>query len=434
MTKVFFDQFKSWLLRADLDLYNSFNDKKKSVFLTIFFYLMTFVLIFFIIVSLFRHDYRHALIDGLVLICISILFALFRVKKLLLFSSHFFVLCLSAVIYFYTITGGVEHTGLLFSLLMPVPIFLLMGRKSGVWVLSVFFILAVVGILIGRGNWAADYSYNYLLRVAICFLLISFLAYLNEVVFELIYQRLEQTADSLEKSRENYRMLSISREKFLSIISHDLKNQLAGFYSASEMLKNNYDDFSEIERKDLINIIAETSGKNMRLLQDLLRWSMIKNETFPYNPVSLKIEKIYREVIDLFDVEIERKKIAVFLKAKSNSEVYADYDMLSAIVRNIVSNAIKYTGEKGEITIKAKEKGDFMEITVKDNGPGIAPSILDRIRQSLAAKSNDENNQYGSGIGLILVKEFVRCNKGELKVESEPGIGTSVSFTVPLSE
>lgn len=434
MTKDLFSGTKIWLINADLDLYSSLNDKKKSVFLSIFYYLMSVVLVFFIIMSMVRTDYRHALIDSSILTCISAAYFLFRKKKMLAFSSHFFVFCLAAVIVFYSITGGIEHTGLLFSLLMPLPILLLLGRKRGIVILFAFLVVIITCISIGRGQWAADYSYNYLLRVAICFILISFLAYLNEMVFEQIYLRLQKTAESLEKSREDYKNLSINREKFLSIISHDLKNQLAGFYSASEMLDKNYTELDESGRKDLIHTMADSSEKNMHLLHDLLRWTMIKEDTFPCKPSLVKIEKVYREVLELFESEIEKKKISVFLKVKSNSEVFADYDMLCAIVRNLVSNAVKYTHENGQITIKAKEKGDFMEISVTDNGPGIPAPTLERIQQALSIKPNDILYENSTGIGLLLIKEFVQCNNGKIKIDSSESKGTSVAFSVPLAD
>ena len=435
MFRKLFDRIKIQLQDPEIDDYKTLNDKKKSILLKIFFFLMGALVLFFIIVSIFKRDYFHIIVDSSVFAVLTLIFLLFRARKHLILSTHFFVLVFCSIALFYVFTGGVNNTGILFIVLLPIPIIMLMGRKPGLIVLSVFFIAILCFSLIPNDfKWIAKYPFDLSLRVYICFVIITVLGYLNESVFNILYSRLQRTADSLLESRENFKSLSVNREKFLSIISHDLKNQIAGFYSATDLLKNHYVEMTEDERMEIVDLLWENSKKNVRLLQDLLKWSMIKNNTFPYNPVNVKLERIYKEVVELFDLEIEKNNISIFLKMKSNSEVYADFDMLSAIMRNLVSNAIKFVGKDGEIRIKSEEMGDYMNVEVRDNGPGIDKQTLEDLKQAIAASTIGLANEHGTGLGLMLVKEFVETNKGKFSIESQKNKGTRVSFTIPLTE
>lgn len=429
------EKIKIQLQDPELDDYKSLNDKKKSILLKIFFFLMGALILFFLVVSLFEQDYFHIIIDSSVFAVLTIFYLLFRARKHLLLSTHFFVLIFCSIALFYALSGGNGNTGLLIIVLLPIPVIMLMGRKAGLIVLSVFFlIILVIYFFFNGASWLANYTFDFILRVFICFIIITVLGYLNESVFNILYSRLQKTADSLLESRENFKSLSMNREKFLSIISHDLKNQIAGFYSATDLLKNHYQEMNEEERMEIVDLLWENSQKNVRLLQDLLKWSMIKNNTFPYNPINIKLERIYKEVVELFDLEIEKNNISIFLKMRSNSEVFADFDMLSAIMRNLVSNAIRYVGKDGEIRIKSEEKGDYMNVEVRDNGPGIDSLTLENLKQSLSASTIGIANEHGTGLGLLLVKEFVETNKGEFLIESQKNKGTRISFTVPLTE
>jgi len=396
---------------------------------------MGFLLVFFISLSVLGGDIKHILIDSSVFLVLFALYYLFRKEKYKKLVSHSFVIILCASSYFYVLTGGVEDTGLIFIVLLPIPVILLMGRKLGTLVLSVLFLVSIASLLVFKNTeWIAHYMFNFSLRVFVCFIFLSFLTYLNEAVFDIIYSRLKKTTDSLQESREQYKSLSLSREKVFSIIFHDIKDQVASFNSATEILKTKYNELREDERKDIIEMLSESSKRNMRLLKDLLKWSMIKNHSFPFNPVPIKLEKIYREVIELFDMEIDKKNISIFLKMKSNSEVFADYDMLSAVMRNLISNAIKFSKKNGEILIMSEEQNEFMIVKVKDNGKGMDEKTLHDIQHSISTSSIGTENEHGTGIGLLLVKEFIECNKGTMLIESTMNKGTTISFTIPLVE
>jgi len=429
------DWIKIHLLNPDIDNYKSLNEKKKNILLQIFFFMMGALLAFFIVISIFRNNLLHIAIDTAAFLVLSGFYYIFRARKHLQLNTYFFVFIFCSISLFYVCTGGVDNIGLLFIVLLPIPVILLVGRKPGLVVLSVFFLITLIfNLFLNKPSWLAHYSFNFSLRVYICFVIISFLGYLNELVFDILYSRLQKTADSLFESWKNYKTLSMSREKFLSIISNDLKNQISGFSSMTDQLKEHFSEMEDSERMKVINVLQENSHNNVRLFQDIVKWSTLKSNTFSYTPVNIKLEKVYKNVIELFDFEIEKKNISVFLKMRSNSEVYADYDMLNSIMRNLVSNAVNYVDNNGEIMIKAEEKEDFMVVSVSDNGPGIDPEILDNLKQILKSPVIGPEYNHSGGIGLMLVHEFVESCKGKFSIENQLDKGTCVSFTIPLAE
>ena len=436
MVRKIADKIKTRIQASGLNDYQSLSEKKKSIFLNVFFWLSGSVLMIFIAINhAFMLDYLHLLIDSSTILILAFLYFLFSVKKRLLLTSNLFVLILCCVSFFYAFSGGVENTGLIAIVLLPVPVIMLMGRKWGLLVLTVVLAIITSGLhFLKELPWIAKYPFSFSTHIYLSFLAITILGYISESVFEMLYSNLQKTADSLRESREKYKLLSINREKFLSIISHDLKDQVIGFSSITDFLRDQYPNLKENERMDIINQLWESSHKNVCLLQDLQKWSTFQDNAFPNNPVNIKLEKIYKEVVELFDFEIEKKHISVFLKIKSNSEVFADYDMLSAIMRNLLSNAIRYVGDNGEIRIKSEEQGDFMKIEVRDNGTGIDKITLERLKKSVSSSVSGIGNDYSPGIGLLLVNEFVECNNGKLSIESQKGKGTRISFTVPLVE
>lgn len=279
-----------------------------------------------------------------------------------------------------------------------------------------------------------NYAPEWLGRVSVAFLIISLMAFVNEYVFDLLYLRLESITESFKLSQEKYKNLAINREKFLSLVSHDLSGHLSNFASVSNTLSKKYDKLEDKKKKKLISQMAIISEENSKLLYDLLKWSTALNESIPYLPKPIKLEKIYREVIGLFNPVIEDKKLTVFLKMKSNAEVFADHDMLGSVLRNLVSNAIKFSEEGGEIKITAKEKKNYMLVSVSDKGIGISNEDLLRINSFVSFSNPGTLDESGVGIGLILIKEFVQKNRGKFFIESKLGKGTEASFTIPLAE
>ncbi|PTN10079.1 sensor histidine kinase KdpD [Mangrovibacterium marinum] len=434
MTK--FKQFLYYLVsNADLSSYESFEDKKKSFLLYLFSYFFVTLMLGFMIYNALSGDFGFLIANSIALVVSSLLYYLFKEKKMLHFVTTFFVVTIMLLTTFFAQTGGIDRTGLYFTILIPLPTILLVGRRKGLLLLLTFVTVNLLGfILFADLDWYPHYNMDNGGRLGIIFFLITLMAYANEYAFDFLYRRIEKLSESLVQSQQGFKDLAVSKERFVSLISNNLSDHIGGFAGIANLLNDEYDELDEKHKRDLIRSLANFSQQNYRLLGDLMKWSTSQTGTISYQPRAVKVEKIYRDVVELYHPQIEDKKLSFFLKMKSNSEVYADVDMAGAILRIFVSNAIKFSREGGEVRISAEEEGDDMRITVSDKGVGMSEENLLRANSSVPFSNPGSLNEPGVGIGLILAKEFLQKNKGTFFIESTLGLGTVVSFTLPLVE
>ena len=228
--------------------------------------------------------------------------------------------------------------------------------------------------------------------------------------------------------------LNAEKDKFLSIIAHDLKspfNSIIGFSEyLVEQVKEN--DYEKIEK--YANIILQSSNRAMDLLKNLMEWAQSQSGRMVFNPEYFAIGTLINEVTLLLNDTAEQKSIIIANTLPHDRLVYADKKMISTVMRNLLSNAIKFTQPGGQITILAVDKQNELTVSVSDNGVGISKERIDRLFHI------DENystpgtqNEKGTGLGLIICKKFVKRNKGKLWVESEVGIGSTFHFSLPLN-
>ncbi len=424
---------KLFIFNVDDTSYERLEEKKKSILLNLFFYMFFVALSIFVISNIYKANYQTAIFNSVSLVAGGLTFWLLKKKKDLLIPSLIFVLIIFTISTYFLLTGGSNKSGIAFALMLPLPVILILGKERGMIALILFFIAnALAYYFLQDQPWCPNYNFSLICRLSIVFLFIAAMAFANEFVFEILYNRLEKLSISLKSSQQKYKDLAVNKEKFLSIISHDLSDHVGSFMAISSLLNEQYDELSKEERIKLIKNMANVSKHNYKLLHDLLTWSTVQMDYIPYSPKPFKLERIYREVIELFNPLIEEKKLLIFLKMKSNSEIFADHHMASAILRNLVSNAIKFSHPGGEIRISAQERDDKMLITVSDTGVGMNHEALLRFNSSLSFSNPGTMQEPGTGIGLILTKEFVQKNEGEIFIESVPDEGTTVSFTLPL--
>ncbi len=243
---------------------------------------------------------------------------------------------------------------------------------------------------------------------------------------------ISQQKEEIENHREQLKELNASKDRFFSIIAHDLKNPIAGFLNLTEILTNNFDVFSENESKEFIEVMNQASKQLYNLLENLLQWSRAQTGRITYEPQFISIKKMVDETIDALMINIENKSIKINLIIDDKTIAYVDENMITTVIRNLLSNAIKFTNHNGSINIRCQESGNFIETSVSDNGIGISKENqkkLFRIDQSVTTEGT--SSEKGTGLGLILCKEFVEKNGGEIRVESEVNKGASFIFTLP---
>ncbi len=243
-------------------------------------------------------------------------------------------------------------------------------------------------------------------------------------------QKMHETLQELDK-------MNATRNKFFAIISHDLKNPFNALLGFSNLLYTEYDEFSDIEKKKFIKQIYEASDSINKLLNNLLQWAKTQSGIIRIKKEALNLSTIVGNLIPLVKAHADSKNIRIKSKIKSDSPVYADANMISTVIRNLVTNAIKFTPEYGEIVIDTQYNGKFVEVSVEDNGMGmdeaVAGTLFGNGEDSAISSLKMINSGDKNGLGLILCKEFVAKNGGKIWVESKMGKGSSFRFTLPLS-
>ena len=248
-----------------------------------------------------------------------------------------------------------------------------------------------------------------------------------------IEERKKAEAKILENEVE-LRSLNATKDKFFSIIAHDLKspfNSIVGFSEllVAELKTKNYD---EIET--YANIILQSSERALNLLMNLMEWSRSQTGKMEFNPEYVEMGNLINEICLLFDDVASQKSIQINRTLPPDTIVFADRAMVSTVIRNLISNAIKFTNTNGEIQISAKQKNNQILISIKDNGVGMSKETIEklfRIEESFSSKGT--NNETGTGLGLLLCKEFVEKHGGIIWVESTVGIESTFFFSLPLS-
>ncbi|NUM69425.1 MAG: ATP-binding protein [Ignavibacteriaceae bacterium] len=240
-------------------------------------------------------------------------------------------------------------------------------------------------------------------------------------------RKLGEYADELKKSNQ-------SKEKFLSIIAHDLKNPVHFIMNASEILEDDFGELTEEERSDLIHRLRQSSRLSAELLQDLLTWAQNNMGMMEFNPTEILPENEINSVISLLMHSAENKNISINISAEPGIKVRGDKSMIDTVIRNLISNSIKFTRPGGNIDVIVQRSGNDALITVKDNGTGMGQEEMSRLfRIDVKQTTKGTNDEGGTGLGLIICKEFVERNGGTISVKSRKNEGTEISFTVPLA-
>lgn len=224
-----------------------------------------------------------------------------------------------------------------------------------------------------------------------------------------------------------------TKDKFFSIISHDLKGPMSSLQGLSEMLitevqNNNHDHIAK-----LANLIHASINRSYNLLDNLLQWSMAQTGKLKFEPERTEITALISNTIQLLNDSVIKKSIKIIFDVNSEINLNIDVNMFTSIIRNLVSNAIKYTHNGGIITIDAFSEDNSFFVTVSDNGIGMNPELSGKIFDiRTEATKPGTNNEKGTGLGLILCKEFVEKHSGKIWVESEPGKGAKFFVQLPL--
>ncbi|MEN6454936.1 MAG: PAS domain S-box protein [Prolixibacteraceae bacterium] len=258
----------------------------------------------------------------------------------------------------------------------------------------------------------------------------------KKIVFGIIQDITDRkrTEEALKKSETRLKELNATKDKFFSIIAHDLKSPFNSIGGFSDLLEEMAQKGDCEGIKVYTGLIRKSSMQVMNLLTNLLEWSRSQTGKMKFNPVFLGIRSLVDEVIELLNSAAQQKSITVQNELPPGLVIFADKAMLGTILRNLISNSVKFTKPGGRIIISAVQDIEWTTVTVKDNGIGIKQEVkekLFRIDESYSTPGTD--NEQGTGLGLILCKELAEKHGGTISVESEPGKGSTFYVIIPAN-
>lgn len=245
-------------------------------------------------------------------------------------------------------------------------------------------------------------------------------------------EELQIQSEQLSKTNNELKLINQTKDKLFSIIAHDLKNPFNIILGFSELLVSEYKNRKPEENLRIATLIKESAISAYQLLENLLYWSKSQRQMLNAQPEVFDLKNIMEEISLLYKEQMVRKELEHDFQIDKNTLVFADINMVNTVIRNLLANAIKFTPKKGSIHIKALPLDNFIQVAISDSGVGIRVEKLDTIFSPDASYSEKgTEGEQGTGLGLVICKEFVEKNSGKLWVESEPGKGSTFYFTVP---
>lgn len=244
---------------------------------------------------------------------------------------------------------------------------------------------------------------------------------------------LKQIELKLNKNQQSLIELNNTKDKFFSIIAHDLKSPFNGILGFSDILENEYDDLDDETRLEYIKIINTSSKNTFKLLENLLEWSRLQQNGIVIRKEELNIKNLINESIEPYSLNAFNKNINIITNIPDDVFINVDCNSMKTVFRNLLNNSLKYTPDNGKVIIDLKYLNEEIEIDFRDTGVGIGPDRLSKIFNIGETKSTlGTANEKGTGLGLILCKELISKNSGKIFVESEIGVGSIFKIIIPV--
>ena len=305
--------------------------------------------------------------------------------------------------------------------------FILMNARYAVVIallLAIFYYL-IVGL--GLNYYHGDVQF---------FIITSFFVVSTLIAIILSTYLLEYNQKKIVSQKQEVEGLVEMKNTLINILAHDLRapcNSIVGF---SDLYIRDCENFEATQTKFFMENINSSAHNLLALLHNLLEWSRVQTDTCSFNPVVISLDELITTNIKMTKEAMELKRISLRqTKSDSGLQIVADKNMIDTVFRNLLSNAIKFTGEGGQIDLKYWSTGNLACVAIIDNGVGIETSKIETLFEITNSKSTKgTNNEPGSGLGLVLCREFIAKNEGHIWVKSNKGEGTAFTFTLPLQQ
>lgn len=259
--------------------------------------------------------------------------------------------------------------------------------------------------------------------------------YNQDRIIEKQREDLKNKNETLSVIAENLAIANATKDRFFSIIGHDLRGSFNGVLGFSELIELEYKEGSTKNLLEYIGFINSSARQAFLLLENLLLWANSQKGNLVYEPTEFSINNIILNIFSLLKLTAKTKKVSLILEANQDYIVFLDEKMIETIFRNLISNAIKFTNEDGEIKVSISKNENSIFISVKDNGIGMSPETIKKlfdVQTNISTKGT--RGEKGSGLGLVLCKEFIEQNRGSIKVESVPNRGSNFIVSFPIQK
>lgn len=325
--------------------------------------------------------------------------------------------------------GGYDPDGEHISFIVPRP-----------FIYSLGFLIPMAIIVIGGILFAALYV-RYKNKVRLSSALADKNSQIEQFNTELSYQNMlitdqkEELTKLFEEVLKNERKLreaNATKDKFFSILAHDLKNPLQGLLTISDLLVNYRNKYDEETLEKHHKTIYKTTHRLVNLLESLLQWSRNQLGKIEYKPQKTELRKALNDNLHIMEIYSQKKRIKLLNNISEEALAYVDPDMINSVFRNLISNAIKFTPEKGKVSVSADINKKWITVSVEDTGIGIDEEDIGKLfRIDIQHSTLGTNSEKGTGLGLNLCKDFIEFHGGAIWVESEKGKGSSFKFKIP---
>lgn len=269
-----------------------------------------------------------------------------------------------------------------------------------------------------------------LILVVLVITVVQFFRQKNKLKYAMTQLSIQNT--EIKQQGEVLKELNATKDRFFSIIAHDLKSPFTSLIGYTSLLDDDENVFNAEQRKFIIHDLKRSAQSTYELLENLLAWSMSQGGSLQVQKETIQVNELIDTVCNLVNHRAKKKSISITVRCHDQIEVETDRKMLSSVLRNLLSNSIKFSMENTAVEISAEKQDNQLLVTIKDEGIGMSPLDIDNLfRIDVAVSRPGTSSEKGTGLGLIMCHEFIQMMGGELSVQSELGKGTTISFSIP---
>jgi len=396
-----------------------------------------------ILISIIGGIINYILSSSMIALIIPVLFSILlmviyyfvRFKKIIKpFVTPIIIVAILGISTIWIFNGGINGSNIMPAFVILILGILVVPDKIKKYIIILFIVVNIFILLIQfyRPDLITNFSTETERWIDNFFTLI-YTSYFIYVIIRFVHKNYTLEKLRAEKNEKRLHQLNADKDRFIQILGHDLKNPFNGLLGLSGLLAKNISKFDIDEIEVYVNSINKSAQTTYDLLEDLLMWARTQQDKIPFDPQKISLSDICDNILEIQNPMAEVKNITINSIEEKKIEVFADENMLKTVLRNLVSNAVKFINNGGVIKISAVQTDSKVLITISDNGVGMTPETLSNLFELKQNRSTiGTANEEGTGFGLLFCKEIVEKHGGEIWVESEVGKGSEFKFTLPV--